>query len=106
MAAPRARRFSSVTQLSFWPEAVVLAFLVLHGANTRAGATDVSGHIDTDTTWTVAGSPYIVTGNVFVYGTPTNVTLTVQAGVEVRFNSATWLLCEPVDASSSLVETS
>jgi flagellar hook assembly protein FlgD len=46
----------------------------------------VSGTITTDTTWALTGSPYIVTGNITVYGTPSNtVTLTIEAGVEVEF---------------------
>ncbi|MFX0201414.1 MAG: hypothetical protein ACFFCW_35305, partial [Candidatus Hodarchaeota archaeon] len=52
-------------------------------------ATNVSGHIGTDTTWTKAGSPYIVTSDISVYGdTTTGVTLTIEPGVEVRFNQA------------------
>jgi len=46
----------------------------------------VSGAIRTNTTWTKAGSPYVVTGSVTVYGdTTTGVTLTIEPGVEVRF---------------------
>ncbi len=43
--------------------------------------TPVSGGIFTNTTWTLANSPYIVTGNVVVFP---GVTLTIQPGVEVR----------------------
>ena len=48
----------------------------------RAG--DVGGPIDTDTTWTLAGSPYIVTSPILVME---GVTLTIEPGVTVRFNS-------------------
>lgn len=41
---------------------------------------DVSGTIATDTTWTVANSPYIITDTVTVQ---TGVTLTIEAGVTV-----------------------
>ncbi len=43
--------------------------------------TPVSGGIFTNTTWTLANSPYLVTGNVVVFP---GVTLTVQPGVEIR----------------------
>jgi hypothetical protein len=46
--------------------------------------TNVSGRISTDTTWTLANSPYIVTGNILV---DTGVTLIIEPGVIVKFNS-------------------
>jgi hypothetical protein len=52
---------------------------------TVAQATDVSGLISTNTTWTIAGSPYIVTGNILV---DSLITLTIQSGVTVRLDSA------------------
>lgn len=45
--------------------------------------TNVSGGIFTNTTWTLANSPYIVTDTVVVFP---NVTLTIQPGVTVQFN--------------------
>ncbi len=50
-----------------------------------AGPTFVSGALSGNTTWTVPGSPYIVTGDVIV---PVGVTLTVDPGVTVRFDTA------------------
>ncbi len=44
--------------------------------------THVQGAITANTTWTASGSPYIVTGDVRV---PDSVTVTVQAGVVVKF---------------------
>ncbi len=50
------------------------------------------GTITTDTTWTLAGSPYVVNGMVTVAGTPTTpATLTIEAGVVVRFTAYTGL---------------
>ena len=46
-------------------------------------ATDVSGIITLDTTWTKAASPYSLTNNVLVYE---GATLTIEAGVTVNFN--------------------
>ncbi|MFH1121194.1 MAG: T9SS type A sorting domain-containing protein [Bacteroidota bacterium] len=48
-------------------------------------ATEVSGPITSNTLWTLANSPYIVTGNILVMDV---VTLTIQPGVEVRFDAS------------------
>jgi hypothetical protein len=55
-----------------------------------AHATNVSGVINTNTTWTTAGSPYIVTGNNLLVDTLT--TLTIQPGVTVKLDSARCIL--------------
>ncbi len=54
--------------------------------------TNVSGTITEDTTWTLAGSPYIVTSDITV-GNPSYIgaTLTIEPGVEVRFEPGTGL---------------
>ncbi len=46
--------------------------------------TNVSGIINSNTTWSLANSPYIVTGNVLVN---TGVTLIIEPGVTVKVNS-------------------
>ena len=46
--------------------------------------TPVSGIITGNTTWTLANSPYIVTGNTLVEN---GVTLTIEAGVMVKFDT-------------------
>lgn len=61
--------------------------------STLFAETMVSGHIGMDTTWTKTGSPYIVTDDVSVYGDSTNAAiLTIQAGVEVRFDQGKGLI--------------
>ena len=49
------------------------------------GQTNVSGGIYTNTTWTLAHSPYIVTDTVVVFP---GVTLTIEPGVIVKFDDA------------------
>ncbi len=56
---------------------LLLTLLALIGAP-PAAATNVSGTISTNTTWTLANSPYVMTGNVTV---STGVTLTIEPGV-------------------------
>ncbi|MBE9492067.1 MAG: right-handed parallel beta-helix repeat-containing protein, partial [Bacteroidetes bacterium] len=54
-----------------------------------ANATDVSGTISVNTTWDIAGSPYIVTSTVTVNA---GITLTIDPTVEVRFDDGRSLL--------------
>jgi parallel beta-helix repeat protein len=57
-------------------------FVLINQLN-AAGPTYISGSITSDTTWDLAGSPYIVFGNIYVaFG----VTLTIEPGVDVRFD--------------------
>ena len=58
-----------------------------------SAATDVGGLINTDTTWNLAGSPYIVIGNTLV---ASGARLTIEPGVQVRFNGGEgyWLRIE------------
>jgi len=76
---------------------MLIAFLLIWGSWTlttqpvaqAAGPTNVpGGTISTDTTWDLNGSPYIVQGGVAVAA---NVTLTIEAGVEVRFVTSAYL---------------
>ena len=62
------------------------------------GPTEVCGRISASTTWALANSPYVVTCDVNVYAdtSPFNAPvapaiLTIEAGVEVRFNAGTGL---------------
>jgi hypothetical protein len=54
-----------------------------------SNATEVSGLISTNTTWTKANSPYVVTGNILV---PEGVMLTIEPGTEIRFDASKVLL--------------
>ena len=62
-------------------------FLLLFSFFTASclSATNVSGPVISNTIWTVANSPYVVTGNILVME---NVTLTIEPGVEVRFDAS------------------
>jgi len=66
--------------------ALVLAVLGLAG---RSDATNVSGTIASNTTWTLAASPYVVTSTVTVNSAAT---LTIEAGATVTFNAGTQLV--------------
>ncbi len=62
----------------------VLMLLLLCSSFFSADAVFVSGNITTNTTWTLANSPYIVNGNLVV---DSGIVLTIQPGVEVRVDS-------------------
>jgi len=66
-------------------------FLILVIAFTLSlahGQTNISGGIYSNTTWTKASSPYIITANVVVFP---GVILTIQPGVTVKFSNGTQL---------------
>ena len=63
---------------------VFIISLLLANKQTVQAATPVGGPITTDTTWTLANSPYVVTASVDVLA---GVTLTIQPGVTVKFNN-------------------
>ncbi len=58
------------------------AVVVFSLAAISAQATDVSGSISSNATWTAAGSPYVVVGDATL---EPGVTLTIQPGVTVQF---------------------
>jgi hypothetical protein len=60
-------------------------FLSFFITNVALAATFVSGTIPSDTTWTLADSPYVVTSDLSV---PAGVTLTVNPGVVVKFDGS------------------
>ena len=59
--------------------------LLLVPVGIASNGTHVSGTISANTTWTVAGSPYVIDGNLTVAA---GVTLTVDPGVVVKFNGS------------------
>lgn len=73
---------------------IFVSFVLLSVSTSAIAALDVSGNITSSATWGIDyPSPdgvYIVTGNVQVFGA--GVTLTIEAGVEVRFNQNRRLL--------------
>lgn len=68
---------------------VPLLCLILIFLSSKATAqTNVSGSISSNTTWTLQGSPYIVTGNILV---SSGAALTIEPGVVVAFSGG-WIL--------------
>lgn len=61
--------------------AALALLLLLLGPPEAALATNVSGTISTNTTWSQVNSPYVMTGNVTVAA---GVTLTIEPGVIVH----------------------
>jgi len=64
--------------------------MLLSAACVQAQTYVPGGTFDTDQHWTLAGSPYIVQGNLSVFGAA-NPRLTIDPGVEVRFEPGTRL---------------
>jgi len=69
----------------------IIFFCFLFSINYSQAQTNVSGVIASNTTWAKANSPYILTGNVLVNN---GVTLTIEPGVEIRFESNKFLKIE------------
>tara|TARA_Y100000815_G_scaffold273672_1_gene305540 strand:- start:1768 stop:2394 length:627 start_codon:yes stop_codon:yes gene_type:complete len=63
--------------------------LLLAVVNSIFGQTNVSGGLFSDTTWNLAGSPYIITADVALFP---GYTLTIEPGVVIKFNSGTKLM--------------
>ena len=60
---------------------LALISLILLFCNTTFAQTNVAGGIFSNTTWSLANSPYVMTGPVVVFP---NVTLTIEPGVVVK----------------------
>jgi len=82
----------------------ITAILILILAATTVAQTNISGTISSDSTLVLAGSPYIVTGNVTLNN---GSTLTVDPNVVVRFNPGTRIYIYGVlDANSAIFTSS
>jgi hypothetical protein len=68
-----------------WYRHSPLALALLGLSSSASASTPVSGTIATNTTWTLSGSPYVLTGDVLVKA---GATLTIEPGVVVKLNQA------------------
>ena len=71
---------NSIQKVFYLFLSIVIFFTLLPDANAD---TNISGIISSNTTWTLANSPYITKGSVLVNK---GVTLTIEPGVTVKFN--------------------
>ncbi|HPR18438.1 MAG TPA: FlgD immunoglobulin-like domain containing protein [Candidatus Cloacimonadota bacterium] len=65
----------------------ILHLFVFYFQISIASATEVSGHISQDTTWSPGNNPYIVVDNIWV---DQNVTLRILPGTIVKFETSTY----------------
>ncbi|MBW1706406.1 MAG: hypothetical protein JRJ86_14755, partial [Deltaproteobacteria bacterium] len=89
-----AKIFSRITGPSILLSLLIVWILLFFPVTQLHAETYVSGTISAHTTWTLTGSPYIVTGDITVHYSSYNnstATLTIEPGVEVRFNAGTGL---------------
>ena len=72
---------------------IFLSAIFIIQPSTLTASTHVSGRISEDTTWSLKNHPYIVDSTVYVYGDSPDktVTLSIEPGVEIRFNTNTYL---------------
>ncbi|MDX8339285.1 right-handed parallel beta-helix repeat-containing protein [Draconibacterium sp. IB214405] len=63
---------------------ILLILFVTTSVITQVVATNVSGDITNNTTWTAANSPYIITTNVLVHDTAR---LVIEAGVQIKVDA-------------------
>jgi outer membrane protein assembly factor BamB/fibronectin type 3 domain-containing protein len=80
-----------------------LAFLLVLSVNSGNAQTNVSGNITSNTTWSKANSPYVLTGSI---GISNSTTLTIEAGVEVIRNGDFTILINGVLTSIGTISDS
>ena len=71
--------FNNTMEVNMHKNIIVIVTLCMFFSNMSFAQTEVSGLINTNTTWDSTGNPYIVVGNIDVM----NTTLTIEHGVEV-----------------------
>lgn len=71
----------------------LLSFLLILSITNGNAQTNVSGVISTNTTWTKAGSPYIITNNLLVNS---GITLTINDGVTIKVNGNYFIKIEGI----------
>ncbi len=84
-----------------WLCAVWLCTIALSALPDSAVADDVSGGITKDTTWTSAGNPWTVTGDITV---KTGATLTIESGVEVLFDGDYYMWTDSTTSGTIIVQ--
>jgi hypothetical protein len=80
----------------------VRRFVLEYGSTSCVPQTVVGGLISEDTTWTIEGSPYIVTTSITIQGTDGAdgiTTLTIEPGVTVKFGANTNLAVGAADGA-------
>lgn len=79
------------------------SFLLIVFSTVLFSQTNVSGNISSNTTWTKANSPYVLTGDV---GIGTGATLTVEPGVTItRSSNAQLLIKGAIDAQGNRADS-
>jgi parallel beta-helix repeat protein len=61
---------------------ICIVIVIMTFSSDNVEATDVGGHITSDTTWNLTGSPYIIKDNITVNA---GITLTIEPGVIVKY---------------------
>jgi putative cofactor-binding repeat protein len=77
------RQHDKVGRQKMKTKALIAMCVLFIGFNASNAQTNVSGLISANTTWSLAGNPYIVVGNTMV---DEGVTLIIDAGVTIRFD--------------------
>lgn len=73
----------------------LLGVLSIFAVRPGSADTTVGGTISTDTTWTLSGSPYILTSSIYIRGTDGAdgiTTLQIEPGVQIRVNNGCMIM--------------
>ncbi len=80
--------FTNFRMKILWIFIFAIASVILFGSNTQAATFIEDSTIDTDTTWTKSGGPYVLSTLLI----SENVILTIEPGVEIKFNDSSSLI--------------